>query len=329
MRSAVEGLLAQLGKVAWDTKPCNRDEGRLSALVDIGYSRMRIDIEYVSNGSPKSINEFVGRLCERTEGDVLTVLVAPYISERGMELCRRKGISCMDLSGNACIRTSGLLIDRQGHENKFKVERKQVRLFSKKSSWVARTLLSSPEKGWTMKELALRSDVSLAQAFKVTEALQEEGFMTKERGDMRLTDPSGLLDLWASSYRPEKDAVVGYYSPLKDREQVFQRLRGSSAEYALTMGSGAGLVAPAVRSTDVYMYTKDADVLKDMLDLVPVEFGGNIYVIEGGDEAVMKDAREIDGLKVVSDLQLYLDLYNYPQRGREQADMIRTRRLKF
>ena len=39
------------------------------------------------------------------------------------------------------------------------------------------------------------------------------------------------------------------------------------------------------------------------------------------------DRQEASGLPVVSDLQLYLDLYDYPLRGREQAEQILERRL--
>ncbi len=40
------------------------------------------------------------------------------------------------------------------------------------------------------------------------------------------------------------------------------------------------------------------------------------------------DSRVIDGLPVVSDIQLYLDLYGYPVRGREQAEHLFQKRLK-
>ena len=36
----------------------------------------------------------------------------------------------------------------------------------------------------------------------------------------------------------------------------------------------------------------------------------------------------MDELPVVSDLQLWLDLYDYPQRGREQAERILERGLR-
>ena len=40
------------------------------------------------------------------------------------------------------------------------------------------------------------------------------------------------------------------------------------------------------------------------------------------------DSREVENLRVVSDIQLYLDLYGYPVRGREQAEHLYDKRLK-
>ncbi len=330
-QTAVDELLSQFGRVIWDeVTEDDKNRKSISAYFVFKGSGRRLRLEYVSNGSPKAINEFAGRLGNSIDNESLNVLVAPYISERGFSSCREKGIACMDLSGNAFIRTKGLLIDRKGRENRFKVERKQVNLFSTKSAWVIRSLLAAPEKGWTMQELAEASEVSLAQAFKVTDSLEVEGFLSKGRGNIRLIDASGLLDAWASAYRYGSNVFVGFYSPYKDRSDLFDGLRKSAAPcYALTMGSGASLVAPAVRSTDAYMYTDDLDKLKGILGLVPVEFGGNVYVSVPKDTSVLRGTRTIDGLRVVSDLQLYLDLFKYPQRGREQADEVRSQVLRF
>ncbi len=330
-RSVVDGLLSQFGQLSWESSPGpgQRTAGP-SALFRYGNSQYKVVLEYASNGSPKSINEFAGRMGEPLNNKELTILVAPFISDRGRSICMKRGIAFVDLSGNAYIRTADLLIDRWGRENRFKAVRKQVSMFSTKSAWVIRNMLSSPEKGWTTKELAEASKVSLAQVFKVTEALEGEDYMTKARGDLRLIDAPALLDAWASAYRYDAGGVTGYYSSFKEREEVFDRLRQCpKCDYALTLGAAASLVAPAVRSTDVYVYSKGIDALKDALQLVPVEFGGNIYVIGPRDEAVLRGTRTIEGLKVVSDLQLYLDLYNYPQRGREQAEEVRRQALRF
>ena len=61
----------------------------------------------------------------------------------------------------------------------------------------------------------------------------------------------------------------------------------------------------------------------EVLDLTPVEFGGNLHLSSPEDEGVMFGARQVEGVTVVSDLQLYLDLYSWPARGREQAEHLR------
>lgn len=45
--------------------------------------------------------------------------------------------------------------------------------------------------------------------------------------------------------------------------------------------------------------------------------------------SVYYDSREIEGLRAVSDIQLYLDLFGYPVRGREQAEYLYAKRLEM
>ena len=92
----------------------------------------------------------------------------------------------------------------------------------------------------------------------------------------------------------------------------------------MTLGAAASLVAPAVRSTDVYLYARaDRSRIIEPLDLRPVEFGDNVYLVDPPDEGVFMHSQEKDKMTLVSNLQLYLDLYNYPMRGREQAEAVR------
>ena len=44
--------------------------------------------------------------------------------------------------------------------------------------------------------------------------------------------------------------------------------------------------------------------------------------------SVFYDRQIVQGLPIVSDIQLYIDLHGYPIRGREQADHLFDRRLK-
>jgi len=329
-RNAVQSVLSNVGKLEWNRLGANIGDRRADAFatLKVGSKKKRILLEFRSTGEPRAIAEFAGRLGIKPRDDIYPVMVAPFISDRGRELCERSNVGCIDLSGNAFLKFDSVYINNRGNNNRYKVERKQRNLLSKKSSWVIRAMLGNPNKEWTMQDLSKLSSVSIAQVYKVWESLEADGFIEKRRGSTRLSDASGLLDLLANSYRFSEQAIVGYYSPLKSYDQIFSRLRQlNGCEYALTMGAAAQLILPTVRSTDVNMYVRDCDAVQNALDLEPVEFGGNIYLIEPKDEGVLKNAQLIEGIRVVSNLQLYLDLYNYPQRGREQADAIREKML--
>ena len=62
---------------------------------------------------------------------------------------------------------------------------------------------------------------------------------------------------------------------------------------------------------------RHAVVLKELKN------GGNVCFIKPYyKNSVFLHKQDIKGFSVVSDLQLYLDLYHFPQRGREHADYL-------
>jgi hypothetical protein len=98
----------------------------------------------------------------------------------------------------------------------------------------------------------------------------------------------------------------------------------------LTLHSGAAFVAPFVRSPDVHAYfAGDRERLVKALDLMPVESGGIVHLLEPYDEGVFYRMQTIRGVRAVCNAQLYLDLINYPARGREQAEVLRRQKLGY
>lgn len=331
-KNTVDKLLSRIGKIKWDNNIGEHDrESQVDSVVNlaIGNKNKKLFIEFKSNGEPRTIAEYVGRLGNKSRDDFYPILVAPFFSERGMELCEKSDIGCIDLSGNAYIKFDNIFINLWGNDNKYRIQRKQKNLFSQKSYWVIRCMLNDPKKKWTMQELSNNSFVSLAQVYKVLEGLEADNYVEKKRGAIKLSDPTGLLNLLINYYRYDDQKVMGYYSPFKSYSQVFPKLRQiPECDYAVTLGAAAQLILPAVRSTDVYIYVDKTETVKNALELESVEFGGNVYLITPKDDGILRSAQTIDGVKVVSNLQLYLDLYNYPQRGREQADAIREKILE-
>jgi hypothetical protein len=331
----LKDLLGDMDSIEWvrDSRGGSKGGLRFDRVVTIrtplGQARLLVIAR--PSGVPGVIKELAGAVSLASPGGgELAVLVAPFVSERGREMCKRLGIGFVDTSGNAHIQVDGLLIDRWGQGSRTKERQVLRRLLSRKATWVIRRLLTEPDRAWTLAELAKRSGVSLGHAKKTVDRLDEEGYVSKGRGTTRLVDGTGLLDTWAASYRSDTLRAEGFYCPTKSQIKVLDALATlPEGSYALTLGAAASLVAPFVRSTDIYFYVPGgrAPVAK-ALDLVPVEFGGNVYIVTPSDESVLFDARTVRGLMVVSDLQLYLDLIKYPARGREQAEHLRERLLR-
>jgi len=102
------------------------------------------------------------------------------------------------------------------------------------------------------------------------------------------------------------------------------------ASYAFTIHAGASLIAPFVRFNDVHFYiASDPEPWVHELDLHTVEFGGNVHLLRPYDEGVFYRLRFPQGMAVVGNIQLYLDLYRYPARGREQAEFLREKEIGF
>ena len=93
--------------------------------------------------------------------------------------------------------------------------------------------------------------------------------------------------------------------------------------FALTGLSGATRLVPAVRYQRAMAYVGGPpEELLDPLQLKVVESGANVSLLVPYDEGVFEGARPIDGLAVVTPVQLYLDLRSFRGRGEEAAQQI-------
>ena len=60
------------------------------------------------------------------------------------------------------------------------------------------------------------------------------------------------------------------------------------------------------------------------LGLNPVASGGTVWIIVPRDEGVFRCVQEVQGLPLVTDVQIYLDLLQVGLRGPEQAEALRA-----
>jgi hypothetical protein len=203
-------------------------------------------------------------------------------------------------------------------------------IFADKATYVAREMLKNPNKKWVVRDFVRANMLSLGMAQEVLDAMEKKGYVErikKGAGSYAvLTNKNTLIDDWVNKYNFDKNIINVYYNPDK---YILNKIKKclSKDQYALTLHSGANLITSFIKSENIYIYLRNNESgrdiidIKQKLDLKQLVRGGNIYLIRPYyKNSVFYDTQNIKGYTVVSNLQLYLDLYNYQPRGREHAD---------
>ena len=259
------------------------------ARVRVGDVEKTLLIEAKSSGQPRHLRQEIARFWEThaSETGAYLLIAAPYISPRGMDVCRQHQVGCVDLLGNVYLAFDTVYIERVMDEKPQTRKREIKRLFAPVSSRIARAMLEEPNRAWKLIELAEATGASLGQTYNVSEKLVDEGFAQKSNEEgLVLTDPGDLLDLWRQAYDVnETNDVHSFYSSERDAKQLMAQVTQVAGRlderYAFTLHAGASLVAPYVRFNDVHFYIgSDPQVWVDALGLRTVEFGGNVHVLQ-------------------------------------------------
>lgn len=307
----------------------------LVAELKVGAKMRRLLIEVTLPGYPaRLLQAFQALDLARGRYGGYPVVVTDAISERGAGLAKEAGIGFLDLAGNCWLNLGEIYIDKTSPQRRPRPRWNLRRLFSPKATRVIRTLLEHPTTSWEIVELAKASRVSIGHAYKVAHTLLQQAFLAKEKKRVRLREAGALLDLWAEQYRVDPTATQSFYTELKDPSAIMAHIAQAAAQQnltcALTMHAGASLVAPFTRFTDVHVYLSalPSDALLQAFKLERIEFGGTVHLMTPYDEGVFHHGRVIEGLPVVCNTQLYLDLFQYPTRGKEAADFLRRERMK-
>lgn len=210
---------------------------------------------------------------------------------------------------------------------------KGTNIFADKATFILRKMLSEPEKKWVTRDFTGDSGVSLGMAQGTLEAMAKKGYIERvKRGPESyafLTNKDELIGDWLKEYQFELNEVDTYYSPDKN---ILGKIKDylANKQYALTLHSGANLITSFVVTDQIHLYfnpdnwKKEILDLRQQLDLKELVRGGNINIVRPYyKNSVFCGARTIKGFKVVSGLQLYLDLYGFKPRGREHAEYLK------
>lgn len=206
-------------------------------------------------------------------------------------------------------------------------------IFADKATLIARKMFKFPDRRWVVRDFAGVSGLSLGMAQEVLDAMEKTGYIERvKKGPASysvLTNRGRLISDWLQEYRFDFNQVHTYYNPDRNILKKFKKYLPES-QYALTLHTGANFITSFVRSEAIFVYLnlqqweKELLQIRQKLDLKELVRGGNIHIIRPFyKHSVFFDTQKIKGYNIVSNLQLYLDLYYFQPRGIEHAEYLK------
>ncbi len=279
-----------------------------------------------------SIPELETRLAN-WEADNPPLLVTPELLPRLLDLCRQKQLAAIDLNGRAYIRLIGVLVDRPalpGRKYRFRLEPRNV--FVGKSVRIVRTLLTDRDRLWVQSELVDRTKASSGLVSRIVQYLISQGLIEKQTSrKFRLRDPLGLVDAWVKADDFNRRVTAAHYTAVgSDPLQIARQLRGwarrQSVSLAFTQWIAGWLRHPYTEPliTTAYVARLPEPAALERFGLRRVTDAGKVCLLFPDDEGVFLETQQVQGLSLVTDAQIYVDLQKTGLRGPDQAEALRN-----
>ena len=241
--------------------------------------------------------------------------------------------------------------------------RPSAHLFSDLNQWMLKVLLSEhiPESLLSAprgpyrnaSQLAQGAGVSVMSAFRFLREMSREGFIEEQNGLLRVVRIEPLLERWvAANQRVVAEYPARWILPSGENQfhsavrayasKVNVAVKPKSRQSKVSRSAGRfciGLFAAAdvlgvgfVHGVPPHLYLErvDDEVLRELgLSLRDAEHRADVYLrVPQYDVSLFRGAVERDGLPVADILQVWLDVSNFPARGKAQADEIRKEILR-
>lgn len=276
-----------------------------------------------------------------------TVLVLRRTTPDLRQEFREQGVNFIDLGGAVHVRLPWLILDRTDlpRQPLTKLGPSPVDPFGDRTSRVVRVLLETHLNArhdtravppvWGVRELAATTGVDRTTTSKILRRLAAWQLVQLERQgrsvEARVSNPLRLIDRWSASYDWTANASVAVHAPIGDPNRFLARLPESLGtaiphrRWALTLQAGASLLAPHASWERLHLYL-DVVHPRELVEFAahvrwPVGEDGNVVLMQPFYRTtIWDDLQHVRNLPVVSTLQLIIDLWQYPLRGREQAE---------
>ena len=296
-------------------------------------------VEVKRAGYPQYIREGIFHLEEykRDNPSYYPIIVVPRLGEQGKKICNKHKIGYMDFDGNMKIIFGNIHIEIEGKRGRQAYAAQRQSLFSPKAVRITKCLLYEPGKKWMQKDIVQRTQLSKGMVSRIVKQMVEAGYLLEEANKLKLANFDDLLSAWTEkTVLQRRENSKCYYAWAQNPQRLMRAIANEfsreKTKYAFTQEAGASLIAPFSTFDIVSLYIESFDkFVLDSLSASETKKGFNIVMIEAPDKAIFEQAQERKRMKVVDNLQLYVDLKKNPLRGSKQAEHILNvikRRLK-
>ena len=217
----------------------------------------------------------------------------------------------------------------------------KIDIFADKSSLILEWILFEGlrRENFSIREVQREISVSIGLIQKVFQALVYEGFIESKgirtSKKFKLKKGRELLEKWQNHYKILEKCKVGTFKSgiinLEEKIYALNKIKNKN-DFSLALHSAVrnvNLSNTNLKSLEIYMENENiySELEKGLL-LDPSERGYDVLLIKPFYKSILKKSKlkwsenENSNLKISPPLLTYLDLYNYPLRGREQAEFL-------
>jgi hypothetical protein len=221
--------------------------------------------------------------------------------------------------------------------------KEQPHLFSDLNQWMLKVLLapdvpdallSAPRGQYeNASQLARAANVSVMSAFRFVQQLQREGYLHESIAHFRLVRRDDLFRRWqASALRRINEVPMRILLRGNDSRPALQRMLDSGRACLALFAAADALGFGFVEGVPPYLYVRrispaSLSAWKNLVPVAPGEAPDVIVRQAPFPESVFRGMVRPHGMASCDVLQVWLDVFEHPARGQEQADLIGRRLL--
>jgi hypothetical protein len=285
-------------------------------------TKASIDVEVKRQIDPKDVSGLANYPL-RTAGANRFLVVAPYVSPRTRGLLTDSGIGYADATGNLRLELEkpALFVSLNGaNSDPWREERPLLSLKGPTAGRVVRALCDFVPP-YKIREMAERSNTSLASTSRVVALLDREALVAREeRGTVIDVKWEQLIRRWTDDYSLNASNQVRTFLEPRGIEMLLRKLEVSDWPYSVTGSFAAIRVAPIASPRLAVIYVEDIRIAAGQLGLRPVESGTNVFLVQPFDPVVFERTTKSNGITYAALSQVAADLLTGPGRSPAEGE---------